>query len=294
MVERENGRLRRFFAFIQNWLNKHLFRPKNIRLNPDYARAHRFKNAFIPQEGVDYGWVRTYVRESYGKLEQADQNLDNKAESIIKLLGGGSGLLSIGAIVNLSRLSGWVAVCLLISLVFALAGIVFAARVRVPSQTFLPPSIGWAIRYAEVYKGAAEDTFLAQWHLASEGTRLALRVKSAWVKYATWLAVATLITVALSFVVALGTMDWNDPSRDAGGVSMKRDSDSQRDTAPLPPDPDAAPQSPPPNPPSEPRLQAEPQQIEKAQPPVDPATSAEPQSIQFSVGDEPDGDTSND
>ena len=207
MVRQDSSRLRRFLSLIGKWLERRLPKPTDVRFDAEYASAHRFKNAFTPQQGVDYHWVQTYAREIYRRLDEADQVLDAKAESIIKLLGGGTGLLSVGAIVNLPRLSGPVAACLLIALVLALAGIVIAARVRVPSQAFLPPTTGWAVRYAESYGDAAEDMFLGQWHLASEGRRLALRAKAIGVKYATWLAVAALTTVALSFVVALATMN---------------------------------------------------------------------------------------
>lgn len=120
--------------------------------------------------------------------------------------------MTLGAIVNLPRLGIVVPIVLVVTLILALVAIFIAAWVRVPSETFLPPSVGWAIRYAEHYRDASEPRFLAQWHLACEGMRLAVRAKAEGVKRATWWAGASLASLAFAFIIAIGTIAGDSPS----------------------------------------------------------------------------------
>ena len=168
--------MRSLSDWIWRWLNRQL--PTKIHDDPAYQKAHEFKNTFSPKQDVDYDWIEDYARLIYDRFDQADQTLDAKAESIIKVLGGGTGLLTLGAIINLPKLGLPVAIGLAISILLALVAITFAAWVRLPRQTFLPPSVGWAMSYADWYRDDARRKFLAQWHLACEGVRLTVRAKA--------------------------------------------------------------------------------------------------------------------
>jgi len=190
---------------FSKWANR-LF-PTRIHDDPAYQKAHEFKDTYSPKEGVEYDWVRDYARLVYDRFSQADESLDAKAESIIKVLGGGSGLITLGAILSLPNLGLPVAIGLAISLLVALVAIAIAAWVRVPRQTFLPPSVAWALTYADFYRDAAPNKFLAQWHLACEGVRLAVRAKARGVKIATWCAFAAIAALTLSFFIAICTMN---------------------------------------------------------------------------------------
>jgi len=185
---------------------KMIKKPVKIHEELDYRKAYQFKRNFQPQDGVEYGWIKQYAEFIYSRLEQASETLDSKAESMIRIFAGGSGLVSLGAILNLSDISVEVAICWLIALGLALVSIYSAARVRFPRQTYLPPSLYWAIQYAEHHKSTAEDRFLAQWHLACEGLRLNNRWKASGLKVSVVFGVAAIVCLALSFCVALGTM----------------------------------------------------------------------------------------
>lgn len=182
-------------------------RPSRVHLGQEYLDAHNFKNSFRPRDETDYTWVAEYAQIVYTRLDQADQTLDSKADALIRVLGGGAGLLTLGMVANIAKLSGPVVFALGIALAFALASICFAALARLPRETFLPPSIAWALTYADAYGMKASAQFLAQWHLTCEGMRLLVRAKSLYVKYATWLAILCFGAVALSFLVAACTMD---------------------------------------------------------------------------------------
>ena len=81
-------------------------RPDKIFTDPEYAAAFQYKNDFQPKETADYDWVGEYAVFTYNELQTVERTLDAKAESIVKLLGGASGLLSVGAIINMEKLSG--------------------------------------------------------------------------------------------------------------------------------------------------------------------------------------------
>lgn len=261
--------LSRARVLVYSWLP----RPNSVHLDPEYQAAHEFKDQYIPKESVEYDWVVAYARLILDRFDQADQALDAKAESIMKVLGGGTGLLTLGGIINRPKLDAAVAASLCVALVLALAAIACAAWVRVPRNAFLPPSIGWALAYADYYEKLAEARFMAQWHLACEGARLALRAKVRGVKAATWLAVFALIAVAVSFFLALATMDV-ESAQQSGASKMSKEASPRVNTPPAP-NPSGTSQTPP-------ALQAGPQEIQKSFSAAEPAKTAEPQSIQFS------------
>jgi len=122
--------------------------PAACRRDPEYQEAHKSKETFSPKEDVDYDWVHEYALLIYDRFDQAEKALDAKAESIIKFLGGGSGLLTLGAIVNLRDLGLPVAMALGVSLLLALVAIGVAAGVGLPRQGFLPRSVARGLAYA--------------------------------------------------------------------------------------------------------------------------------------------------
>ena len=265
----------RLFRSLRDWLNRRI--GVTIHGDPDYQKAHEFKDTFSPKEGVDYDWIEDYARLVYDRFDKAEQTLDAKAESIIKFLGGGTGLLTFGAIVNIQKLGLPVAVALGISLLLAVVAIAIAAWVRLPRQTFLPPSVGWALAYANFYQDAARSKFLAQWHVACEGMRLAVDVKARTVKIAMRWTLGALLALALSFAVAVCTMKVDGKEQIPGGASMGRN--SSQNTPPAP-DPAGAPQTP------DPAMFAEPPGPAGGHPGPDPAVSAEPQIV---ANNAPDG-----
>jgi lysylphosphatidylglycerol synthetase-like protein (DUF2156 family) len=206
----------------------------------------------------------------------------------MRLLGGGSGLLSLGAIVNLSKIGVATLSVLVVGLVLALFAVAIAASVRVPRNTLLPPSIAWALEYVGAYNDQSRNRFLAQWHLACEGMRLSIRAKAWGVKVATWLGVASVAAVALSFLVAIATINPSS-QQDEGHTTMHKDHPSNPpapataapNTSSVAPDPSGVSQTPNPRDSQAPAPQAaaEPQVVQKS---YDPATVSGPQTIQFS------------
>lgn len=250
--------------------------PAEVFQEQEYQDAYEFKCNFIPEDEADYDWVSDYAKQNFEQFQLADQTLDAKAESIMKVLGGGSGLLSIGAIINLPKIDLYVAITIFVSLVFALLAVGFAALVRVPRNTFLPPSVAWALDYVRAYDKDARNRFLAQWHLVCEGSRLSLRAKAKGVRNATWLGIISIGGLALSFLVAVSNNDWSDKSEQKDTkVEQKMTQENPQASSSSAPNPSGVPQTPPQGA-SDPQANANPVIIQNA----DPAAKAGPQTIQ--------------
>jgi hypothetical protein len=243
-------------------------RPDRIFTDPEYANAYEYKDQFQPKDDADYGWVSTYAVFIYNQLQAIETSLDSKAESIVKLMGGASGLLSIGAIINMDKLialNGPTRLSIAFSLIIALFSVGLAIWARVPRNTVLPPSIAWALEYVEGYESQSESRFLAQWHLACEGIRLSNRAKSICVRIASWMGLASVLLLAISFFIAMATISKAPPKKETAeptttqqptlirniiNMTENSPSSSGTDSAPAEPQPTAAPA---PNPASQPQ-----------------------------------------
>ncbi|WP_157369944.1 hypothetical protein [Zavarzinella formosa] len=127
--------------------------------SPDYIAALQAYRQFESQEGVNYEPVIEYARELFDRSEKTDRLLDEKADSIIKYLGGGSALVTFGALMSIKAdspnacLMGVVALVFLIpSLVCAVAAVRYAIMVRMPRASAMPPNVDFAVKMAEFYK----------------------------------------------------------------------------------------------------------------------------------------------
>lgn len=236
----------------------------------EYKSANDFKGKYQPKDGTDYSWVKEYAEFNFKQLLSANEALDSKADSFIRVFSGGSGLLSIGASLKLAEVSGWVALSWGLALLFAVIGVFIAACVRLPKNTFLPPSIAWALAYCDEYgEGAGSARFLAQWHLACEGIRLSNARKAFGVSLAIKCGMISVVILALSFGVAAVTIEPPEPTQQ-GEVTMPEEPSSA-------PDPRTQPQTPTSS--GGAAETAGPQQVQNGR---DTAQQASPQSIQES------------
>ncbi len=129
----------------------------------DYNDAVDFFKNFEKKDKVEYGWIMKYAKDLQERFEKTDGKLDEKADSIIKYLGGGSALLTFGALVSIKPekpetcLLGLIALVSLIpSLCFALLAVQAALRVRSPQSAATPPPLTKAVHLAENYASAEE------------------------------------------------------------------------------------------------------------------------------------------
>ena len=137
--------------------------------HPPYLDAENFKQSFEPKDGCDYKWAIEYAKERYQRLDQTFRYLDEKADAVIKYLGGGTAVVTVAALATVNHYSAWLPILLLPSLGCALAAIAFANSARRPRLHPSPPPVTDAIDFAEAYSNKAEATFLGLWHVCCEG-----------------------------------------------------------------------------------------------------------------------------
>lgn len=139
--------------------NNHEDGDDNYQDQKAYQDAVEYLKKFEEKEGVEYGPVIEYAREVTEKLEHADKLLDEKADSIVKYLGGGTAVVTFGALVSLKAestvacLVGMAAlVCLIPSFIYSVRAVRAAVSSRRPRNVASLPATEYAIKIAEHYK----------------------------------------------------------------------------------------------------------------------------------------------
>ena len=187
-----------------------LIYPPRLQDHPAYKTAEAFKETIKPVEGANYDWVWDYAEEVYDRLSKVYKDLDDKANDIIKYLGGGAGLFTLGAIANVNKDNALLMLSALPALACALLSIFFAVLARKPNENRTPPSVFSAFRFAGHYldddgedSKKAKAIFLGQWHLACEAMGLAVDLKSRRVAWATWTFLLSIALLLVPFIVAI-------------------------------------------------------------------------------------------
>ena len=116
----------------------------NFENSEAYKRAMAEVRTFTPNEAVDleqYDWVVDYARDQYARLQQSFQYLDEKADAIIKYLGGGGAAVTVGALATAGPNPGNVYLPLLFmpTFIFGVIAIFAALQVSSPKQIPAPP-----------------------------------------------------------------------------------------------------------------------------------------------------------
>jgi hypothetical protein len=251
-----------------------------VNSEPEYIAAYEFKNAFQPANGVDYTWVGNYADFNYRQLHATNETLDKKAEFLISLFTGGTGLLTVGAAVNLPVIPTSLRVAWALVLLFAILAIVVAGFIRLPRLVFLPPSVAWATQYVGAYDKDSHARFLAQWHLACEGIRLSNGRKARGLYIATACGIIAIVILGLSFFIAICTIEYTGSKSPNPGVLTMPEGQPPQASAPSP---DSQPQTPPISAVASPAAQAGPQFVQNTYV-GDPASQAGPQSLLESDG----------
>jgi hypothetical protein len=164
--------VREYQSKITDWIKREAWNTDSdddYEDSTEYKEALEYWNKFKQQEQVDYTVALAYARELFERYEKLDKSLDEKADSIVKYLGGGSALVTLGGLFAIKTdvwsncLLGLVALaCMIPSLVVALRAVSAAIRVRQPraSATMLP--VKFAVDMAEFHK-QKDNTELNLW-----------------------------------------------------------------------------------------------------------------------------------
>jgi hypothetical protein len=178
--------------------------PRHIRENEDYCHAVSFMQGLQAKEGVEYSWVFDYAKALWAERSGEFTSLDNKADAIIKYLGGGLGLFSIGVLAKVDVSNAYLVLWTMPTIVCAVASIFLAAWARKPNPAPTLPPVEAAISCAEEEKDdkKSRTIFLGQWNLICEGLRLANRDKAWLLELATLFYCLALALLALPMLAA--------------------------------------------------------------------------------------------
>ncbi len=138
--------LRRFGKDSDNWMKE------VVEQHPLYKEAMERANTIKPEEAIDYEWVLEYSLNCYTRLSQAVDAIDEKAEAIMRYLGGGVAIFSLaGSWLSLYANRG-IGLVLLPSILFAIRALHLALKARAPALNPFPPAGKRAYDYATHYR----------------------------------------------------------------------------------------------------------------------------------------------
>jgi hypothetical protein len=156
------------------------------------------------KEGVEYHWTWEYARELWAYHNSVFATLDDKAEDIVKYLGGGTGLFVLGVLAKVDINNYYLAWWSLPAVVLALVAVLLALWSKKVGPFPNLPTVQNAVAYAEDKKNAREATaaFLGQWNLACEGAKAVCDRKAILVERGAYLVYAAMFSLLLPLVVA--------------------------------------------------------------------------------------------
>ena len=166
--------------FRRKWIRK------KIEASDDFKAAEKFVADFKIKEEVDYTWVERHALEEFRYCESRIDAIEGKADSLIKYLGAGSGLVALS-------FAQRPAPHVIPALLLLFAAILVAIRALQPAEHPFLPKTRKAFDYANSYKAKeATASFAAKVGVASEGMAISARYKAKCVRWAFWLLLAAL------------------------------------------------------------------------------------------------------
>jgi hypothetical protein len=182
--------------------------PSWITSAPEYQEAKHFKeNIKLAQNADHYKWVWEYAAAEYERRLSVWSILDEKADTIIKYLGGGTGLFTLGALASIREGNAILIGLAIPAVVTALFSVLLSLVARIPRPTGSPPSVKGAFEFADTY-GSDEEAkaiFLGQWHQTCETMQVVNGRKAMLIVWSTWLYLAALFLLLLPLIVAVCT-----------------------------------------------------------------------------------------
>jgi hypothetical protein len=181
------------------------FWPPGIETAVECKRAAKFRESSLFKSGVEFGWVFDYAQQYYEKLSKVWKELDDKANEIIKYLGGGTGLFALGLMTK--DLDPRVIRAALPAIGCALFAVFSAVLARKPNEVWVLPDAKAAYDYA-VHKDWQKEQqgkteFIGQIHEQSEKLYLSIKIKSSRVTVATWFFFLAISLLVLPIAVLL-------------------------------------------------------------------------------------------
>lgn len=133
-------------------------KPLNLDEEPSYIAAVDYFKEFNAKEDADYSLVIEYMKLLYERLQAGEKVLEEKADALVKYLGGGTVLATFGSIWAFKsdsktslEITGLTLSCLLPAFYFAVTTIRRATKVREPDVAVTLPASDFPIKCVEHY-----------------------------------------------------------------------------------------------------------------------------------------------
>jgi hypothetical protein len=179
--------------------------PPPIEDHPAFKIALGFKDAIRIDNDVNYDWLYDYSIDTLNRHINLSKEIEDKADSIIKYLGGGTGILTFAALNNLSSLGQRVIYWSIPALLMASLSVLVAAMVRNPFRTYFPPSVLDAYDYALRYKTEekAKGAMVGALHAVIVSSDWTYEIKSSRLAWATTTFALTIVLLVLPILAVL-------------------------------------------------------------------------------------------
>jgi hypothetical protein len=153
-----------------------------IEADAAFKEAQEFSRKYEPKEGIDYDWVRAHATEEFRCGEARITAIEAKADSLIKYLGAGSGIVAL----LLATAPKWQVVP---TLIFILLALLMAVTALQPGEHPMLPRTKTALEFADTFTGGkkAVASFAAKTAVAATGMAIAAEHKATRVRWAFWL-----------------------------------------------------------------------------------------------------------
>ena len=155
---------------------------------------------------VDFDWLYEYCKFCFERALKIHSTLDEKADGIIKYLGGGTGLVTIAAISNARAENSYLYACLIPSVFFAILSILVACSARLPRTISDMPPVEAAYQLAKM-KGEGDQRvgkayFIAAWHQNVEHIHAVCKTKARLVSWSHWLFGLSIFFLPVPLIMA--------------------------------------------------------------------------------------------
>ena len=180
------------------------WQPAPVGRSKLFKDTQSFKDNAEPIKDKDYSWAWDFAEAQFDRLFAISKELDEKANDIIKYLGGGTGLFALAMLSKIEPENFWLLKWTIPSFALAIVSILFAVLVRKPTTTYTPPSVEAAFKYVGYFEDAnmAKGAFLGQWNRACVGVSLTNEIKADRVFAATWFFFLAITSLAIPIGVA--------------------------------------------------------------------------------------------
>lgn len=168
------GRILRWFSIV-----------RFVNESQEFKNAWDFQKSYNPESGLDYRWVADHSVEEFKRLSRDVDSLDEKADSLIRYLGAGSGFISLGTLLAKEQSVTPLFPILVPTLCFLLVALCLAVIARKPQFYPAPPYTREAFDFVDFFKdNSAQIRFSAKVGAASVAMKLANEFKAVHIRWA--------------------------------------------------------------------------------------------------------------